>query len=175
MIEYEERFSELLSSFDEEMRAKVHQQGLRVQRAAKMLAPVNRSGPGGELRDSIHINTTTYGDRIESEIYTDTEYAVYVEFGTGPVGNKHHSGTDPDSNPIYSTEGWMIPVDDIDQSTAEFYGFRPIYDNGELIGYYTLGQAARPYMYPALNDLKESISEELGDDLRKMFLKVTKK
>ena len=54
-----------------------------VQRAAKDLAPVDT----GRLRNSIKYETKENGDRLESSIFTNVEYAPYQEFGTGSQGN----------------------------------------------------------------------------------------
>lgn len=49
---------------------------------AKGYCPVDT----GNLRDSIHIRPATVGEPITASVYTATEYAPYVEFGTGRRG-----------------------------------------------------------------------------------------
>ena len=74
----------------------------------------------------------------------------YVEFGTGPTGQAHHNGISPDVDPVYSQSGWMIPADAMSPDDAEQYGFGIAKGkDGEVIGYYTKGQVAQPFMYPA--------------------------
>lgn len=61
---------------------------VEVQGQAKGLAPVNT----GTLRNSIRMNYDS--NKKEGRVYTNLEYATYVEFGTGIRGN----GSYPDSN-----------------------------------------------------------------------------
>ena len=46
---------------------------------AKALAPADT----GQLRGSIHMQVKDTGKEIQGCVYTNTEYAAYVEFGTG--------------------------------------------------------------------------------------------
>ena len=61
---------------------------VEVQGQAKDLAPVDT----GTLRNSIRMNYDS--NKKEGKVYTNNEYATYVEFGTGIRGN----GSYPDSN-----------------------------------------------------------------------------
>lgn len=61
---------------------------VEVQGQAKGLAPVDT----GTLRNSIKMNYDS--NKKEGKVYTNNEYATYVEFGTGIRGN----GSYPDSN-----------------------------------------------------------------------------
>lgn len=118
-----------------------------VRREAVLLCPVDT----GELRQSIKTSVEAAGDEVNGITYTNKEYAAYVEFGTGPKGEESHSGISPDITPSYTQQGWSYKNDD-----------------GEWI--YTNGQAAQPFMYPALknnekkvkNMIKNIVSEELG-------------
>ena len=49
----------------------------RVKRAAKLLAPVDT----GRLRNSIQHKTVKANGKIEGSVFTNVEYAPYVEFG----------------------------------------------------------------------------------------------
>lgn len=172
--DFERKLSELGNALNgDELKRKVHRQGLRVQNAAKLNCPERRFGSGGgALRQSIHIATEKQGNSIESEIYTNSEYGVYVEFGTGPTGQANHNGISPDIDPVYSQSGWMIPADAMSPDDAEQYGFGIARKNGEIIGYYTKGQVAQPFMYPALNDLRDSITENLQRDFEEIITRV---
>ena len=111
---------------------------------------------------------------IHSEIYTNSECAPYVEFGTGPTGQAHHNGISPDVDPVYSQSGWMIPADAMSPDDAEQYGFGIAKGkDGEIIGYYTKGQVAQPFMYPAFAGLQDSIEEEIQKALQQELKKVT--
>lgn len=50
---------------------------------AKLNAPVDT----GTLRGSIHMNVQRNGKNIQGRVYTNVEYAPFVEFGTGIRGN----------------------------------------------------------------------------------------
>ena len=134
-----------------------------VSKEAKLLCPVNH----GELRRSIRTTTQKLEEGgAVGEVYTDKQYAMYVEYGTGPVGEKSQKNAPLDFNLRYTQEGWWIPSYYIDKEDAEKYHFRT-YDTGErnvyILGvgwdtwesmrfYYTEGQAAQPFMYPALHN-----------------------
>jgi HK97 gp10 family phage protein len=108
---------------------------------AKDLAPVDK----GQLAGSIHMKVKKKRNRVEGRVYTNVEYAPYVEFGTGITGN----GTYP-----YKIEGLSLTYKD--KGWAYFDE-----DKGEWI--YTKGQEAQPYMYPALNLHKETIMRMFKD------------
>ncbi len=63
---------------------------VEVQGQAKALAPARKIKNGGALRNSIKMNYDS--NKKEGKVYTNLEYATYVEFGTGVRGN----GTYPD-------------------------------------------------------------------------------
>lgn len=54
----------------------------KIQKNAKLLAPVDT----GHLRNSIKTKSETTQDGAEAQVYTNLEYAPYVEFGTGQKG-----------------------------------------------------------------------------------------
>lgn len=160
---------------DRELRKIVHEQALRVQGQAKQLCPTRRYGSGGgSLRQSIHVSTEQHGELIHSEIYTNSEYAPYVEFGTGPTGEANHDGISPDVDPVYSQSGWMMPADAMSPDDAEQYGFGIARGKeGEIIGYYTKGQVAQPFMYPAFAGLRDDIVNEIRSSLEAKMKGVT--
>lgn len=104
---------------------------------AKELAPVDK----GQLAGSIHMQVKDTGKTLEGRVYTNVEYAAYVEFGTGITGN----GTYP-----YEVEGLSLEYKD--KGWAYFDE-----DKGEWI--YTKGQEAQPYMYPALKENEKTIKQ----------------
>lgn len=108
---------------------------------AKALAPVDK----GQLAGSIHMQVKETSDAIEGRVYTNLEYAPYVEFGTGIKGN----GTYP-----YQIEGLRLEYRD--KGWAYFDE-----DKGEWI--YTKGQEAQPYMYPALKENEKTIKRMFKD------------
>lgn len=56
----------------------------KIQKNAKMLAPVDT----GHLRNSIKTKSETTQDGASAQVFTNTEYASYVEFGTGQRGRE---------------------------------------------------------------------------------------
>ena len=111
---------------------------------AKELAPVDK----GDLAGSIHMEVKETGGTIVGRVYTNLEYAAYVEFGTGVTGN----GTYP-----YEVEGLSLSYRD--KGWAYFDE-----DEGEWI--YTKGQVAQPYMYPALHNHEKTIKRLLNEAVR---------
>lgn len=57
---------------------------------------------------------------------------------------------------------------------AEQYGFGIAKKGDEIIGYYTKGQVAQPFMYPAFAMLKEDIAKEIKVTFETNIKKVTK-
>ena len=54
----------------------------KIQASAKLLAPVKT----GALRNSIKTQVLNKGGDVRAKVYTNSEYAPYVEFGTGERG-----------------------------------------------------------------------------------------
>lgn len=54
----------------------------KIQKNAKYLAPVDT----GHLRNSIKTKSEIIQEGVEAQVYTNVEYAPYVEFGTGQRG-----------------------------------------------------------------------------------------
>ncbi len=140
-----------------------------VQGAAK----ANCSGfriSSGELRQSIYTDTEFVEGGYRGVCYTDKTYASYVEFGTGPTGQKAHSGISPDVNVVYNQNGWVIPGNAMSLATAEAYGLGIAEkENGEIIGYYTNGQPAHPFMYPALKDNEKEVTVIITESIRRQI------
>lgn len=133
----------------------VKKDDLIVQEKARLSAPYNSRN----LQRSIKVREEIKGTAIIGSVYTNLEYAIYPEFGTGPIGQENHQGISPKVTPRYSQKGWMIPADAISKKDAERYHFKPAMKNGEVIGYYTKGQPARPYMYPALKNQEKGLQK----------------
>lgn len=97
-------------------------------------------------------------------IYSGAYYAVYVEFGTGIVGDKNPHpqakahGWAYDIND-HGTAGWFYPVKDGPESNA----WNP---NGRKAAgvslAWTRGMPARPFMYNTLLDLEREVQKEGG-------------
>lgn len=137
---------------------------LPVQSAAKLLVPTGKYGGGGELGRSIRKRVEKTADGAKGELYTNKVYAAYVEFGTGPVGESNHEGISPEARPVYSQHGWGIPVEEIDPKVAKTYSWPTITYKGKDY-YMTMGQAARPFMYPALKNTEDEVVKKMASYL----------
>lgn len=137
-----------------------------VQAEAKNLCPVHE----GELRDSIYTEVERRDDYVEGVCYTNKTYAPHVEFGTGPVGQANHKGVSPDSLGAYVQKGWMIPGDAMSRDYAESKGLGVVEDkDGNVKGFLTNGQPARPFLYPALKNQEEEIEKIFAKAVEKQI------
>ena len=129
------------------------QRGLEaIQGEAKMNCRKNREVGGGDLMKSIQTRTRFEGDELVGEVYFGKKYGVFVEMGTGPKGEENHKGVNPEwlAKTTYNPEGWVYPTgkDDPDEK------FR-----------YTLGQPARPFLYPAYQSQKHKVNEKIAAEV----------
>lgn len=125
------------------------QRGLQdIRGEAQMLCPKDT----GALKNSIKTRTRVEGDELVGEVYVGKKYGVFVEMGTGPKGEENHKGVNPEwlAKTTYSPEGWVYPTgkDDPDEK------FR-----------YTLGQPARPFLYPAYQSQKHKVNEKIAAEV----------
>lgn len=143
----------------------------RVQSTAKRLAPVN----DGYLRNSIQGEVKSEGNKIEGRVSTAVNYAHYVEFGTGPVGMASHKDLPHKilSKLVYKQNGWWIHESDIDAKTAAKYHFEKRKTKNGVF-YYTEGQPAQPFLYPALVQNEGKIAGSVRYDLQKEIKKLEK-
>ena len=91
-----------------EIEREVEKEAKVVQAQAKLLAPVDT----GNLRNNINTSVKWEGNTCVGVISADTEYAIYVEYGTGihaPNGNGRQTKWlyTPDGTHFYWTEGQM--------------------------------------------------------------------
>lgn len=121
-----------------------------VQLEAKLRAPANE----GELRNSIRVRLKVNGNKISSEIFTNSDHGSYVELGTGPKGLANHSGISPEVSVSYRSSPWYVHEDQIDVGPYHFQKM------GEFYKMY--GQPAQPYLYPALKDNHDRISRSIS-------------
>mgnify|MGYP003082177501 FL=1 len=130
--------------------AVLHASKTIVQADAKLRAPANE----GELRNSIKTRVKMDGDKVIGEVYTNLNYAPYVELGTGPKGQASHAGISPDVNVSYRSTPWFVHEDQIDVGPYHFQKM------GEFYKIY--GQPAQPYLYPALKENHDRISNNIS-------------
>lgn len=174
--DFESRFQSLIDAAEDGLQSEIHRIALKIQDQARELCPVRRYGSGGgSLRQSIHTATERTEDGVRSEIYTNSIYAPFVEFGTGPTGQAHHEGISPNADPVYSQSGWTMPADAMSPEDAEQYGFGIAKGkDGEIIGYYTKGQVAQPFLYPAFKSMEKTAAKEIEEALAREMEKKLK-
>lgn len=121
-----------------------------VQPEAKLRAPANE----GELRNSIRVRLKVNGNKISSEIFTNSDHGTYAELGTGPKGLANHSGISPEVSVSYRSSPWYVHEDQINVGPYHFQKM------GEFYKMY--GQPAQPYLYPALKDNHDRVSRSIS-------------
>lgn len=124
----------------------------RVRDEARKRVPVDTS----ELLLSIDSKVEPTPEGYKGTIFSNKEYATYVELGTGPVGEAEHNGISPNVNPMYSPTGWVYYDEELD------------------IFIHTKGQKAQPFMYPALHDNKDKINKYINNQLKKKIKEASK-
>lgn len=140
-----------------------------VQGVAKENCPVN----DGELKNSILTSVQEQGDSTIGSCYTNKSYGPYVELGTGPQGQANHIGISPNVDVAYSQSPWWIHESQIDRNAAEKYHWFYI-DTQEGRFYQCSGQAAQPFLYPALKNNKDTITGIIRDELKKEIRRTLK-
>ena len=139
--------------------------GIRaVQGEAKMRCPVDM----GELRGSVYTDIETEEGYIRGVCYTNKKYAPFVEFGTGPKGQANHKGVSPNVAVTYTQSPWWIHESQIDQKMAEkYHWFYVDTPNGRF--YQCTGQAAQPFLYPALKNQEPEIEKIFKEAVMKQI------
>lgn len=138
----------------------------KAQAQAKLLAPVGGSGGAGELRESIHTKFLNSGDIFEGIVYTNKEYAPYVEFGTGPIGQKNKPQLPVGLSISYRQDAWWIHESQIDEEVANCYHFFRI-ETPAGVFYRCGGQAAQPFMVPGAALAKKIFPAEAEKAVKK--------
>lgn len=140
---------------------------MKIQQDAKILVPKNT----GELKNSIHIEVKVEEETVTGKVYTTNDHALYVEFGTGPVGKASKKEIPPGVAIQYKDKGWSVKVSDF--PNYEQYGFKKVMLHGEerVIVY---GQKAQQFMTPAAKKHKAKVSNDVSASI-KQELKELKK
>lgn len=123
---------------------------------AKSLAPVNKRGGGGTLAGSIHMDKKKTADGLEGRVYTNMEYAPYVEFGTGIKGDGTYPYKIKGLNLTYKDKGWVY------------------WSENDEKYIYTTGQVAQPFMYPALKDNEKLIVKKFKNGAKNEIINCCK-
>lgn len=142
----------------------VNDAGIFVRDQAVLLAPKD----SGHLQQNIKYESESTDDGIIGRVYTDVEYATFVELGTGKRGAMNHSGISPNVHPTYTMSPWWIHESQIDPSVAERYHWFYI-DTPDGRFYQCNGQPANPFMYPALHENEELVMDILDGKMEKII------
>ena len=118
------------------------------------------------MRGSIYTAIETSSEKIVGICYTNKKYAQYVEFGTGPKGQKQHAGISPDVAYAYVQSPWWIHESMIGRKTAEKYKWFYV-DTPDGRFYQCTGQAAQPFLYPALKNNELEIAHYFEEAIEK--------
>lgn len=123
-------------------------------------AEARRLAPKGELAGSISSRV----NGLNGEVYTNLEYAPYVEYGTGLYAEGKGGGRK--EVPWVYVEGQQssgrAKTIHTKESAAQAVAW--LREQG-LPAYMTYGQHPQPYMRPALDNSKEAILRIMGEDL----------
>lgn len=123
-----------------------------IQGEAKELCPVDT----GDLRKSIFTDVNVSSSKVTGKVFTNNEYAGYVEFGTGRVGETTPVADKYPGELAYKQDKWLANIPDV--------GLR-----------YVAGQPAQPYMYPAIKNNEDKVLGNIKLDLKEAIEKVVKK
>lgn len=131
-----------ISDMEDELFGIMNECGKFIADDARLRVAVDK----GDLRKSIQHTTRKVEGGIETCAHTNSDHAAFVEFGTGPAGREHHEGISLNVAPVYRQEKWRARIPSLVSDTDS--GIR-----------YIAGQQAQPYLYPALKDNEEQLSD----------------
>lgn len=134
-----------------------------VEASAKANAPVHNGSLRSRIASTVRAGE---GDSVIGEVTADAPYAGYVEFGTGPKGAADHAGVAPDIPINYRMSPWFIPEDELPPDAIKDYHWVK-YTIDRKNYYMCYGQAAQPFMYPALKDNEDDIEHLFEEGIEK--------
>lgn len=136
---------------------------LKAEGDAKANAPSGRgsqadSSGSGSLRQSITHEVKDVGNGEEGRVFSNSDHAIFVEMGTGAPGAVS-GGKSPNVGASYTTKDhWTYPI---------------VIDSEQTFRV-TSGQPARPYLYPAAVENKDSFVQNVENELREEIRKVAR-
>ncbi len=135
---------------------------IRTAADARKLAPGRKSSQGGasgiSLRHSITHKVEGGGKNLVGKVESSAPHAAYVEFGTGPRGAASHGGVSPHVAVSYRSTSWVYPVTSSRKVRAKKSEGGGSKTKTSTQFYTTSGQPARPFMYPASQQNKETFA-----------------
>lgn len=164
-IELDKKFEKMLEA---DVRKGVSKGIAFVQETAKSNCP----SFDGQLRQSIYTDIEEDAGIVRGICGPKVKHGVFVELGTGPKGQANHEGISPEIAVTYTQEPWWIHEglgeNEIDRAVAEHYHF-PYIDTPQGRFYKCSGQAAQPYLYPAIKDNEDEIVKIIGKEIKKQL------
>ena len=129
-----------------------------VHAQAKLLAPVDN----GHLKGSIHMKVDKEKNKVTGRVYTNVNYAPFVEFGTGIRGNGSYPyANELDFPLVYKDKPWRVAFESTKGDTK-----------GKKIVVYTKGQKAQPFMYPALKGAEKYVERLIQNGVQSEIDKI---
>ncbi len=110
---------------------------------------------GSKDTDSILYEISNENGSLKGRLYTNFDYAMFLEYGTGTKAELEHIGT----TPTFIESGyryWFLPKAVADAKGREFSPQRLININGELF-YIMYATQPYPFMRPTAFDLENNI------------------
>lgn len=144
------KLNKLGGNAEEVLYRSLQKQGEMVKGEAKMLCPIDT----GDLRKSINKKAKKSDGKLEIKIYTNSDHAAYVEFGTGKVGER--TNRNDKVNVSYKQDKWLANIPDVGPRWTE-------------------GQPAQPYLYPALKNNESKIIDNIKEDVKKAIREVARR
>ncbi|WLF70891.1 HK97-gp10 family putative phage morphogenesis protein [Clostridium septicum] len=144
------KLNKLGGNVEETLYKSMQRQGELVKGDAKDLCPVDT----GDLRQSIKSETKNYKNKITTRVYTNSDHAAYVEFGTGKVGERTNKNNKV--NVSYKQDKWLANIPDVGVRWVE-------------------GEPAQPYLYPALKNNEKIVVENIKEDVKKEIERISRR
>lgn len=136
-----------ISNIDDELLDICEREVKMIENEAKTFCRVDT----GNLRNSISSQVEKTADGVLGVVFTNSEYAPYVELGTGLVGQNNPCESAKELGITYKQEGWVYTPD----GGASFY--------------YTEGQPPKPFMYPALKNNEDKVVENIAKEIQNIL------
>ena len=139
----------------------------KLMQYAKEVALKNKKG--NKDNDSILFEITVEGKEVKGRLYTNFDYAMFLEYGTGTKAEMPHIGT----TKTFLESGyryWFLPKEVADSKGRQFSPQRLININGQLF-YIMYATQPHPFMRPTAFELENKatsiFAQALVKELRK--------
>ena len=124
---------------------------------------------GSKDEDLILFEIAVEGKKVKGRLYTNFDYAMFLEYGTGTKAQMPHIGT----TKTFLESGyryWFLPKEVADSRGREFTN-KEVIDIGGKEFYMMFPQEAEPFMHPTAFDLENNATRILAQALVKELRK----